>query len=166
MGFADSLEVLDGERLSLTTKATVQSTGRLNFTPETASMMGITADCTVVLFKANDRDLGAIVKPGEDWRGFKVKKTGPYFYIQLRNYLEERGIDYKGSTRIVFDITQVEEKLEGLPLFKMMRRDITHAPKVLEAPESVKKALSGASAEEVGEDSASKEETPTAQENA
>ena len=48
----------------------------------------------------------------------------------------------------------------------MMRRDITHDPKVLEAPQSVKKALSGASAEEEGEDSASKEETPTAQENA
>lgn len=166
MGFADSLEVLDGERLSLTTKATVQSTGRLNFTPDTASMMGITGESTVILFKAGERDLGAIVKPGEDRRGFKVKKTGPYFYIQLKNYLEERGIDYKGSTRIVYDITQVEEKLEGLPLFKMIRRDITHDPKVIDAPESVKKALSGAPSTESHNDETSEEEASTAPENA
>ena len=166
MGFADSLEVLDGERLSLTTKATVQSTGRLNFTPETASTMGITIDSTIVLFKAGERDLGAIVKPGEDKRGFKVKKTGPYFYIQLKNYLEERGIDYKGSTRIVYDITQVEEKLEGLPLFKMIRRDIAHDPRVLNPPESVKKALSGAPSEGTDGDAAKAEEASTGRENA
>ena len=60
MAFADSIEILDGERLSLTTKATVQSTGRLNFTPETATFMGITSNSTVILFKAGERDLAAL----------------------------------------------------------------------------------------------------------
>ncbi len=142
MGFAESLELLDGERLSLASKATVQSTGRLNFTPETARMMGITSESTVLLFAAGERDLGAVVKSAADRRGFKVKKTGPYHYIQIKNYLEERGIDYKGSTRIVYDITKLDELYEGLPIFKMMRRDIVHSPKVLEAPAAVKDAMS------------------------
>ena len=58
MAFKDNLEILDGERLSKTAKATVQATGRLNFTPETAAMMNITAESTVVLFKAGERPWG------------------------------------------------------------------------------------------------------------
>ena len=143
MAFSDNLEMLDGERLSKTAKATVQSTGRLNFTPETATMMNITAESTIVLFKAGERDLGAIVKPGEDRRGFKVKKTGPYFYIQLKNYLEENGIDYRGSMTIVYDITRLNEVYEDLPLFKMIRREIVHDPKVQATPECVRTALAG-----------------------
>jgi len=166
MAFSDKIEILDGERLSLTTKATVQSTGRLNFTPETASVMGIGPDSTIILFKAGERDLGAVVKPGEDRRGFKVKKTGPYFYIQLKNYLEEQGIDYKGKTRIVFDITKLDEEYESLPLFKMIRRDITHEPKVQNAPDSVKNALTGSPAEGADSGTVRTENDATAQENA
>ena len=166
MAFADNIEILDGERLSLTTKATVQSTGRLNFTPETATFMGITSDSTVVLFKAGERDLAAIVKPGEDRRGFKVKKSSPYFYIQLKNYLEEQGINYKGNTRVVFDITKLGENFENLPLFKMLRRDIVREPKVQNAPESLKNALGGVQPEESDNDTTETENAPTAQENA
>ena len=166
MAFSDNLQILDGERLSKTAKATVQSTGRLNFTPETAAMMNITAESTVVLFKAGERDLGAIVKPGEDRRGFKVRRTGPYFYIQLRNYLEENGIDYKGRTTVVYDITRLDEIYEELPLFKMVRRDIVHDPKVQQPPESVKNALAGVPAEETANPPADGENAPTGQENA
>lgn len=166
MAFADTIEILDGERLSQTAKATVQSTGRLNFTPETATLMNITGESTIILFKAGERDLGAIVKPGDDRRGFKVKKTGPYYYIQIKNYLEERGIDYKGTTRIVFDIVKLDEQYEALPLFKMMRRDITHDPKVQDAPESLKNALEGAPSEESAVAAPSEENAPTGQNNA
>ena len=166
MSFLEKLEIIDGERLSKTAKATVQSTGRLNFTPETAAMMNITAESTIVLFKAGERDLGAIVKPGEDRRGFKVKKTGPYFYIQLKNYLDEKGVDYKGSTTVVFDITKLDEVYEDLPLFKMVRRDIVHDPKVQATPESVREALAGASYEGGDDAPAGNGNAPAAQENA
>ena len=166
MAFADSIEILDGERLSLTTKATVQSTGRLNFTPATATCRGITSNSTVILLKAGERDRATNVKPCEHRRGFKVKKTGPYFYIQLKNYLEEQGIDYKGKTRVVFDITKLGENYEDQPLFKMIRRDIIHEPKVQNAPESVKNALAGVPSDGAGNDSSSAENAPTAQGNA
>lgn len=167
MAFSDTLEMLDGERLSKTAKATVQSTGRLNFTPETAAMMNITAESTIVLFKAGERDLGAIVKPGEDRRGFKIKRTGPYFYIQLKNYLEENGIDYRGSTTVVYDITRLNEVYEELPLFKMIRREIVHDPKVQATPESVRSALAGSPREDAEEDAAGcGEVAPTGQGNA
>ena len=166
MAFADNLELLDGERLSKTAKATVQATGRLNFAPETASMMNITADSTIVLFKAGERDLGAIVKPGEDRRGFKVKKTGPYFYIQLKNYLDENSIDYRGSTTIMYDITKLSETYEDLPLFKMIRREITHDPKVQATPDTIKNVLEGTPAGDRTCDSASAGTAPTVQENA
>ena len=166
MAFSDNLRILDGERLSKTAKATVQSTGRLNFTPETASMMNITAESTIVLFSAGERDLGAIVKPGDDRRGFKVRRTGPYFYIQLRNYLEENGIPYKGGTTVVYDISKLNETYEDLPLFKMVRRDIVHVPKVQLPPESVKNALEGVQSDSAANPPASEEDAPTGQENA
>lgn len=167
MAFADQIEMIDGERLSQTAKATVQSTGRLNFTPETASMMGITAESTVILFKAGARDLGAIVKPGEDRRGFKVKKTGPYFYLMIKNYLDERGINYKDpSTRIVFDITKLDESYEGLPLFKLVRRDITHDPKVQDTPQALKDALGDTPADEATESTSKAQSAPEGAENA
>lgn len=165
MAFLDSLEILDGERLSQTTRATVQSNGRLNFTPDTAEMMGITADSTLLLFAAGPKDMGAVVKPGDDRRGFKAKKSGPYYYISLKNYLEERGIEYK-MTRLIFDITKLDENFEGLPIFKMVRRDIPHDPKVMDAPESLKNALSGAPAAKPVNDSITEEEAPVAPANA
>ena len=166
MAFSDNLQILDGERLSKTAKATVQATGRLNFTPETATMMNITAESTIVLFQAGERDLGAIVKPGEDRRGFKVRKTGPYFYIQLKNYLEENGIPYKGNTTVVYDITKLDEIYEELPLFKMVRRDIVHEPKVQPPPERVKNALAGVTTEGMANPPTETEDAPTGQEDA
>jgi len=166
MAFKDSITMLDGERLSLTAKATVQSTGRLNFTPETATMMNLTTESTVILFAAGPRDLGAIVKPTEDRRGFKVKKSGPYFYINIKNHLEEQGIDYSGSTRVVYDITKLDETVEDLPLFKLLRRDIRHDPKVQEPTDEVKNALCRATTEEASTSTPSGENAPTAQENA
>lgn len=167
MAFLDQIEMIDGERLSQTAKATVQSTGRLNFTPETAAMMNITAESTVILFKAGHRDLGAIVKPGDDRRGFKVKKTGPYFYLQLKNYFDERGINYKDtSVRIVYDITRLDEEYEGLPLFKLNRRDIVHDPKVQDAPEALKTALGGVSEDEATESTSKAQSASEGPENA
>ena len=166
MAFADNLEILDGERLSKTVKATVQATGRLNFTGEASTLMNITAESTIVLFKAGERDLGAIVKPGEDRRGFKVRRSGPYFYIQLRNYLEENGIPYKGGTTVVFDISKLSETYEDLPLFKMVRRDIVHVPKVQLPPESVKNALEGVPGDGAAIPPAAEDGAATGQENA
>lgn len=147
MGFLDNCKMLDGNRLSQTVKATIQSNGRLNFTPEAVEMMSISQDSTVLLFENGKRDFAAVVKQGSDPRGFAIKKSGPYFYIPLKNYLEEQAIDYR-AVRICFDITKLDELFEDCPIFKMIRRDIAHMPKVQPAPLAIQQALANTAGRE------------------
>ena len=67
---------------------------------------------------------------------------------------------------MVYDITRLDEKLEELPLFKMVRRDIVHDPKVQQPPESVKNALAGVPAEGTANPTPGGENASTGQEDA
>ncbi len=121
MSFASGLKMLDAERLQQTAKATVQGNGRLSLTVEAGRMMHLGEDKSLVIFAAENGDLGAIVSQRGDRNGFELKKAGTYFYLTFKNYLQEMGIDYK-SQRIVYDITATNEKIEGKVLYRLARR--------------------------------------------
>ncbi len=121
MAFADNLKKLDALRLQQQAKATVQFNGRLSFTLEACKAMELSEDKSIIIFEAENGDLGATISVSGDPEAFTLKKCGPYFYIALRNYLKQSGIDYKRQ-KIIYDISELDEKIEGRTLFKFERR--------------------------------------------
>ena len=130
MNFAANLKMLDAERLQQTAKATIQSNGRLSLTVEAGRLMHLSDDKSIVIFAAENGDLGAIVSHKGDRRAFELKKVGVYFYITFKTYLQEMGIDYK-NRRIVYDIIATDEKIDGQVLYRFSRRVLPKESKEL-----------------------------------
>ena len=87
-------------------------------------------DKSIIIFAAANGDLGAIVSHKGDKQAFDLKKAGAYYYISFKNYLQEQGIDYKNQ-RIIYDITELEEKLDGQTVYRFARRVLPKETKEL-----------------------------------
>ena len=117
MSFKDRLRKLDALRLQQSVKATVQFNGRLSFTLEAGKAMNLSDEKSIVIYDDPESgDLGATISTKDDPEAFVLKKCGPYFYIAFKNYLRQAGIDYK-KQKIIYDITQLDEEMDGKPLF-------------------------------------------------
>lgn len=130
MGFADKLKKLDAQRLQQAIKATVQSNGRLTFTVEAAKIMQLSEEKSLIVFEAENGDLGATISERGDTDAFVLKQSGSYFFVSFKNYLQQAGIDYKNQ-RIIYDIRELDEQLEGRTLYKFERRVLPKHPKPL-----------------------------------
>ena len=130
MAFADKLKKLDAHRLQQSVKATVQSNGRLTFTVEATKEMGLSEEKSLIIFEADGGDLGAVISHKGDPDAFILKRCGLYFYVAFKNYLQQAGIDYKGQ-RIIYDITELDEKIDGKTLYQFARRVLPKAPEQL-----------------------------------
>lgn len=130
MAFADRLKKLNAHRLQQSVKATVQANGRLTFTVEATKEMALSEEKSLVIFEADGGDLGAIISHKGDPEAFVLKKCGQYYYVAFKNYLQQAGIDYKGQ-RIIYDITELDEELEGKTLYKFERRVLPKSPEML-----------------------------------
>ena len=128
--FVAGMKRLDAERLQQSAKAAIQSNGRLSLTVEAGRLMHLSDDKSIVIFAAANGDLGAIVSHKGDKQAFDLKKAGAYYYLSFKNYLQEQGIDYKNQ-RIVYDITELEEKYEGQTVYRFARRVLPKEAKEL-----------------------------------
>ena len=128
--FVAGMKRLDAVRLQQSAKAAIQSNGRLSLTVEAGRLMHLTDDSSIIIFAAANGDLGAVVSFKGDIQAFSLKKAGSYYYISLKNYLQEQGIDYKNQ-RIVYDITELEEMLDGKTVYRFARRVLPKETKEL-----------------------------------
>lgn len=128
--FVAGMKRLDAERLQQSAKAAIQSNGRLSLTVEAGRLMHLSDDRSIVIFAAANGDLGAIVSHKGDKQAFDLKKAGAYYYLTFKNYLQEQGIDYKNQ-RIMYDITELEEKFEGKTVYRFARRVLPKEAKEL-----------------------------------
>lgn len=119
--FLSQLKQLDAQRLQKSVKATVQNSGRLTFAMDAVNDMKLTEDKSIIILAAENGDLGAVISEKGDPEAFALKKCGAYFYVSFKNYLQQAGVDYK-SQRIIYDITELDEKYKGRTLYKFERR--------------------------------------------
>ncbi len=119
--FLSQLTPLDAQRLQKSVKATVQNSGRLTFAMDAVNDMKLTEDKSIIILAAGNGDLGAVISEKGDPEAFVLKKCGTYFYVSFKNYLQQAGVDYK-SQRIIYDITELDEKYKGRTLYKFERR--------------------------------------------
>lgn len=120
-----SISIYSAKQYSAKLKATIQATGKLGFTTETASALGLSNDTYIKI--ASDDELAdtfyMIVCEGKDEDGFKVHSASGYFYLPTTRLFNDINIDYKNYT-VIFDLSR-EPKLDneaGGKVYKMNKR--------------------------------------------
>lgn len=106
-------------------RVTIQSTGRLSFTEDTAKALSL---CEGKCFKiakedVDDDQLFLVCYDGDAYDAFKARKSGVYYYLPTAALFDALGIDY--SSAIPFALVRVpsyDASLRG-KVYKMVNKD-------------------------------------------
>ena len=106
-------------------KVTVQKTGKLGFTADTATSLHLTPNSYVKIARDEEQsdDLYMIVCSEADEDGFKVNFNSGYYSLPTTMLLKELGLDYTRFT-IIFDLSRDSslDKDAGGMVYKMSKR--------------------------------------------
>lgn len=122
------MKILSVKQFSNRLKATVQATGKLNFSDETAKILSL-REGTPIKFAVDDEDGDALYmclsSETNDEDSFKVRKSGVYYYVPTKMLFDALGIDYREKA-ILYDLIRNQSKdgeLGGMA-FRMSLRDL------------------------------------------
>jgi len=123
-----AIELIDTSKFVVSLKATIQSSGRLNFTSDTARIMQLNEQTYARFARDSDNPfvLYLVLMKEQDEFTFKVTKSGAYYYLPTKSFFESLGknFDFHLSGSIMFDLLRVEkldELLNG-EVYKMTKR--------------------------------------------
>lgn len=122
MGVLDFISFEDPNKVGGSIKATIHKTGKLGFSSGAEDFMEIKEESYFkVGFNNNDTTDDSIymIKSDDANNAFKISKAGMYYYINLKNVFDKRGIDYK-SKSYIYDIRK--EKNEDIEYFILTKR--------------------------------------------
>lgn len=105
-------------------KVTVQKTGKLGFTDDTARKLNLSEKSFVKLGKDIDsKDLLLCNNPKDPAGAFNVHKAGKYYYISAKGVFDALGMDYRSDT-IIFDMVDASEEYPEAEseVYKLIRR--------------------------------------------
>lgn len=114
---------IDPSALDKHVKATIHKTGKLGFSNGAAKKLQLADNKSICvgtsLENPNDRCLYLIVHENKTEEGFKIAKSGMYYYLNTKFLFDSIGIDYKKEI-VTYDITQ--ETTEFEKVFKLKPR--------------------------------------------
>lgn len=122
MSIFDFIEFEDPNKVGGSIKATIHKTGKLGFSAGAEDFMDIKDETFFKIGFNNSSDTDEkiyIVRSNKEDTSFKVSKAGMYYYINLKNVFDKRGIDYKNKSYI-YDIKK--ENSEGTEYFILTKR--------------------------------------------
>lgn len=103
-------------------KATVHKTGKLGFTDATAKHLGLTNGAKVQ-FATDSEDehcFYLINKPNSGDDLFEVKGAGGYFFVNIKNLLDKRGVDYANQT-VIYDMER-DSNYPDMEIYRLKER--------------------------------------------
>lgn len=111
-----AITIISAKRFATKLKATIQRSGRLGFTEETARYMNL-ADEKFAKFAQDDESgtlyLIIIDKSNEDC--FDIRSSSGYYFVPAKMMFDSLGMDYEQNV-IMFDLVRkpsLDETLEG-----------------------------------------------------
>lgn len=122
MGVLDFVSFEDPNKVGGSIKATIHKTGKLGFSSGAEDFMEINEESYFKIgFNNNDStdDNLYVVKSTTESGAFKVSKAGMYYYINLKNVFDKRGIDYRNKSYI-YDIKK--ENSDDTEFFILTKR--------------------------------------------
>lgn len=120
-------QILSAKKYNKKLKVTIQSSGKLGFTDETAKAFNLSEKASFIKFildEENPDDLYLSLSTTYDEDAFKVCKAGDYFYLPTTLLFNEMGYNYKEYT-IIFDLSrysQYDEEFGG-EVYRMFKRE-------------------------------------------
>lgn len=112
----NAMRILSVKQFSSRLKVTIQSSGRLNFTDDTAKILGLFEDSPIkfAIDDDNDNSLYLVIAADmNDEDAFKVRKSGTYHYVPTKTLFDALGIDYVGKS-LSYDLIRNQSKDEEL----------------------------------------------------
>ena len=119
------LKLISAVQYSTKMKATIQATGKLGFTKETAEIWQLNQDNSIQFARdeEDNNQLYLILYPDVRDEAFRVNKSGDYFYLATKLMFDDFGIDYK-TTNVMFDLvrTESQDPEDGAKAYRMDMR--------------------------------------------
>ncbi|MBP5347161.1 MAG: hypothetical protein J6Y51_00255 [Bacteroidaceae bacterium] len=120
-----ALYVYSAKNYKTKLKVTIQATGKLGFTTQTADVLGLSPNTFIKIAcdDSQNEDLYMIICKGEDEDGFKVSLISGFYSLQTTILFNELGIDYKNNT-VIFDLirdSRLDQEANGT-VYKMSKR--------------------------------------------
>ena len=120
------MKILSARQFNRSLKVTVQQTGKMNFTDETAKFLALTTDKGVKFFMEGEPEelfMSIMEKPDGD--SFEIRKSGAYYYVPTQLMFDELGVNYKTYT-VIYDLSRCDtyDKEAGGQCYKMNKRTI------------------------------------------
>ncbi len=99
-----TIKILSAKQFATKLKATIQASGRLGFTDETAKALDLASGKFAKFAKDEENDvLYLIIIDNEDEDAFQIKLSSSYYYVPTRQLFDMLGFDYENNT-IMFDL--------------------------------------------------------------
>jgi len=122
MDFLKDIVFEDPDKIGGSIKATIQKTGKIGFSSGAEEFMQLKNTPYFKIGFNNSENAGDIiymVSSATEEGAFKVSKAGLYYYINLKNVFDRKGIDYKAKSYI-YDIKR--ENSEDTEFFILTKR--------------------------------------------
>lgn len=118
-------QVIKAREFNKKLKVSIQASGKLSFTSETASAMGLDQLPSFKFAKddENNSQLCMIKVRTHDEDSFRTLRSGTYYYLPTKLMFDALLIDYQSQT-VLFDLVRrpdLDESLEGEVFFMNMR---------------------------------------------
>lgn len=100
------MKILSAKQYNYKLKVTVQQTGKMGFSEETARVLSLTEDHGVKFFiEGEPEQLHMAIMGAPDEDSFPIRKSGAYFYVPAQRLFDDLGVDYKTYT-VFYDLVR------------------------------------------------------------
>lgn len=111
-----AIQIISAKRFATKLKATIQRSGRLGFTEETAKYMNL-ADGKFAKFAQDDESgiLYLIITNKRNEDSFDIRSSSGYYFVPAKMMFDSLGVDYEKNV-VMFDLVRkpsLDETLEG-----------------------------------------------------
>ena len=121
-----AIKILSAKQFSTKLKATIQASGRLGFTSETANALDFKSKKYAKFAKDDEKDLLYLIIINEESEdAFSIRESSGYFYVPTKVMFDTLGFNYENGN-IMFDLVRqpsLDNDLQG-QVFYMKQRVI------------------------------------------
>ena len=119
-----AITILSAKNFAIKLKATIQASGRLGFTAETATALGLESGKFAKFAKDDENGaLYLIINSERSEDAFEIRLTSGYYYVPTKVMFDALGFNYENGN-IMFDLVRkssLDDDLQGQVYFMKQR---------------------------------------------
>lgn len=111
-----TIKIISAKQFAIKLKATIQYSGRLGFTEETAKALGLESEKFATFAKDEEKNILYLIITDENSDdAFPIKLSSGYYYVPAKLMFDMLGYDYENNN-IMFDLVRqhsLDDDLKG-----------------------------------------------------